>query len=273
MLYQHITNIFSFLWQTPTVRHVFWISLLVLLPLISLTDLRAAAAQTTLPTFKLVENAAVCGNRVCLTPNEQLQTGAAWLPQKQQVQQGFEATFDWRIARTSRQCADGFAFVIHNADLPFPDVALGTGRAGLGYGSLPNSLAVEFDTHQNLPGDFDVGTRGDPNDNHLSVQTRGKEPNSGDTEFSLGFTTQKTPAIPDFADGTVHTTRIVYQPGSLEIYLDKAPDPVLTAEVDLGTLLSLDEGKAWVGFTGATGRLYQAQEIHAFTLTAAEATQ
>jgi hypothetical protein len=105
------------------------------------------------------------------------------------------------------------------------------------------------------------------------VQTRGKEPNSGDTEFSLAFTTQSTPAIPLFADGVVHTTRIVYQPGSLAIYLDTAPDPVLTAEVDLGTLLSLDEGKAWVGFTGATGRLYQGQEIHAFSFTGAEAAQ
>jgi hypothetical protein len=272
MPYQHITNIFDFWWQTPMVRRVFWISLLALLPFISLTDLTTTSAQATSPAFKLVENAAVCGNRLCLTPNEQFQTGAAWLPEKQPVQQGFEVIFDWRIDKTNREGgADGFAFVIHNADVPFPDVAMGTGRHWLGYGRLPNSLAVEFDTHQNLPGDFDIGTRGDLNDNHLSVQTRGKEPNSGDTEFSRGFTTQTTPAIPDFADGTVHKTRIVYQPGSLAIYLDTAPDPVLTAEVDLRTLLSLDEGKAWVGFTGATGRLYQAHEIRAFSFTGAEA--
>jgi hypothetical protein len=99
--------------------------------------------------------------------------------------------------------------------VPFPEYALGTGRHELGYGELPNSLAVEFDTVQNPAKDFG-GTLGDPNDNHISVQTRGKEPNSGDTEFSLGFTTQTTPAIPDFADGTVHTTWILYQPGSLE---------------------------------------------------------
>jgi Bacterial lectin len=207
-----------------------------------------------------------------LTGNEGLQTGAAWLPDKQQVQDGFEVAFGWQINRANpRQGADGFAFVIHNADgQPFPHILIGEGRHGLGYQGIPNSVAVEFDTLQNPSADFGLGTLGDPNGNHISVQTRGTEPNNANTDFSLGYTTQGTPAIPLFADGRVHTTKVAYKPGTLTIFLDDLTKPVLTVPVDLGTKLRLDEGKAWVGFTGATGRRFQAHDILSFSLVGTE---
>ena len=248
-----------------------FISLVGLLILMSGNGTQPAQAQTTLPRFNLVNNAVRLEDRLRLTVNERLQTGAAWLPDKQQGQNGFEATFDWQINRANpRRGADGFAFVIHNADLPFPGLALGGGRNGLGYSGIPNSLAVEFDTVQNPPEDFGAGTRGDPNGNHISVQTRGKEANSANADFSLGSTTQGPPAIPLFADGSVHTTKVAYTPGTLRIFLDDLTKPVLTVPVDLGTKLRLDEGKAWVGFTAATGRRFQAHDILSFSFVGAE---
>ena len=263
----------NYRWKTPKARLAVFISLVGLLILMSVNDTQSAWAQTTLPNFTLVNNAVLHENRVGLTVIEPLQTGAAWLPAKQQVQGGFEAQFQWQITRISRRGADGFAFVIHNAPLPFPGSALGVGRNGLGYGGIPNSLAVEFDTVQNLPGEFSEGTRGDPNDNHISVQTRGTLPNNADTDFSLGFTTQGTPTIPLFADGSVHTTKVVYKPGTLTIFLDDLTKPVLTVPVDLGAKLSLDNGQAWVGFTGATGKRAQAHDIHSFSFVGAQAAQ
>ncbi len=244
------------------------ISLVGLLILMSGNATQPAAAQTALPRFNLVNNAVLLEDRLRLTGNEGMQTGAAWLPDKQQVQDGFEVTFGWQINRANpRRGADGFAFVIHNADLPFPGLALGGGRNGLGYSGIPNSLAVEFDTVRNLPEDFGLGTKGDPNDNHISVQTRGKEGNSANTDFSLGFTSQTQPAIPLFADGSVHTTKLVYTPGTLRIFLDDLTKPVLTVPVDLGTTLRLDEGQAWVGLTAATGNRSQAHDILSFVGT------
>jgi hypothetical protein len=164
----------------------------------------------------------------------------------------------------------------------FPAYAIGNGRNGLGYSGLPNSLAIEFDTVLDPPEDFAGGIDGDPNDNHISVQTRGQEPNSGDAAHSLGFTTQKTPAIPLFANGETHTTKIVYTPGEAEspgtvvVYLNNMDTPVLTAPLkngNLENLLNLDEGKAWVGFTAATGRDLQTHDIHAFSFTPTEAAQ
>jgi hypothetical protein len=114
---------------------------------------------------------------------------------------------------------------------------------------IPNSLAVEFDTVQNPPEDFGAGTLGDPNGNQISVQTRGQEANSANTDFSLGFTTQAEPAIPLFTVGR-HTTKVVYKPGdpgnpgNIAIYLDNMERPILNAHVNLAELLSLDERKA-----------------------------
>jgi hypothetical protein len=106
--------------------------------------------------------------------------------------------------------------------------------------SLANSLAVEFDTWCNLY---------DPNGNHVSVHTRGTDPNSSDEAFSLGSAT----AIPNMSDGNVHTVKINYVPGTMRIFLDNLMTPVLEVSVDLESTLNLDGGQAWVGFTAATG--------------------
>ena len=269
----------NYRWKPTTPQLAVFISLVGLLILMGSNNIQPAQAQAALPSFTLVNNAVLHENRLGLTVIEPLQTGAAWLPTKQQVQDGFEAQFQWQITRISQRGTDGFAFVIHNAPLSFPGIAVGEGRPGLGYQGIPNSLAVEFDTAQNSAVDFGVGTLGDPNDNHISVQTRGAEPNNANTDFSLGYTTQGTQTIPLFADGSVHTTKVVYKPGdqgnlgNIAIYLDNMERPILNAHVNLAELLSLDEGKAWVGLTAATGGRVQAHDIYMFTFTSSEPAQ
>jgi hypothetical protein len=55
-------------------------------------------------------------------------------------------------------------------------------------------------------------------------------------------------------------------PGTLTIFLNDLTSPVLTVPVDLGTTLSLDNGRAWIGFTAATGGRSQAHDILSFSL-------
>jgi Bacterial lectin len=268
----------NYRWKPTMPQLAVFISLMGLLILLSGNAPQPAAAQATLPAMTLVGNAVLLTDRLRLTVDHPAHTGAAWLVEKQQVQDGFTATVDWQITKTAREGAEGFAFVIHNADVPFPASAIGTGRNGLGYAGLPNSLAVEFDTVQNLPGDFGMGTHGDPNDNHISVQSRGKEANNANTDFSLGFTTQTEPAIPLFTRGR-HTAKIVYTPGNpdapghIAVYLDNMETPVLTANVNLAELLSLDKGSAWVGFTAATGRRAQFHDIYSFSFAPTKPSQ
>jgi hypothetical protein len=271
---QHTIHRRFTLWQHRTLQRVLWLTIYTLL--LSLGIQHPIAAQTPLPQFNLVQNAATCGPHICLTTNVPDQTGAAWLPTKQQVQDGFAADFTWRIVKPGRTGADGFALVLHNAADPFPGLVIGTGRNGMGYSTIPNSLAIEFDTVENPPEDSSEGTLGDPNANHVSVQTRGVLPNSGNTDFSLGFTTQTTPAIPLFADGSVHTTKVFYKPGNpgnIAVFLDNMERPILNAHVNLAELLSLDAGTAWVGFTAATGRQSQAYELHSFTFQPTQPAQ
>jgi len=126
-----------------------------------------------------------------------------WATLRQPVGDGFDTTFQFLLTDLAFIGADGFAFVIQNADQSPSGSggpsALGFNAASLGYGGIPNSLAIEFDTWPN----FDLG---DPNDNHISIHTAGAFGNTPDEAFSLGSTTP----IPYMKDGNVHTARIAY---------------------------------------------------------------
>ncbi len=192
-------------------------------------------------------NAAVVANRLRLTPATNSQTGGAWLDSKQAVEHGFETVFQFQISQLSGQGADGFAFVIQNNAFP----ALGPAGDDLGYGSIANSLAIEFDTFQN-PETLDLDA------NHIGIHSRGTEPNSAEESASLALV---TPSI-DMSDGAIHTVVIRYADGMLRVFLDDLNNqPTLEIPVELGALLTLDNGTAWVGFTSSTGGDFENHDI------------
>ena len=214
-------------------------------------------------------------------------------------------------------------------------VAIGEGANGVGFATLPNVLAVKFDTWFNAEA-------GDPLYNHIAVHGSGPAfGTSTDVNDALGAAS----AVPDLGDGKYHTVRIEYEPelsgplgqgfsnspavgryivpigepatvtakhqlaqeeeeelqeeveegreekeknafqdnspktanvttapqqvgfhgprkpgdahglGELRVIVDG--EQVLMVPVNVGDLLTLDEGRAWVGFTGATGATYQ----------------
>lgn len=200
-----------------------------------------------------------------LTPDKPWTAGALWSEKKQQVAAGFVTAFSFRITKPGGAAgtpnrdggADGLAFVIQNSS----PSALGHIGHEIGYGGIPNSLAIELDTWNNAP----MGN-GDPDNNHLSVQSAGTEPNSYDHRFSLGVASN----IPRLDDGRVHTLRIEYLPGRMSISIDGIH--ALEVEVDLATKLALENGAAWVGFTSATARAWENHDILDWTFTPVTAT-
>lgn len=183
-------------------------------------------------------------DRIRLVPAAQAKRGSVWFNTKQRITDGFSSTFAFQISEPgSKQPwvpgADGFAFVLQNSS-----VYEGSLGGGIGYADIRNSLAVEFDTYDNNP-----DSNPEPNGNHISVHSRGLEPNDADHRTSLGWTTR----IPDLKKGARHTAMIRYLPGRLEVFLDDLSKPVLTVAIRLDTLLKLDDGKSWMGFTAATG--------------------
>ncbi|MBN1910285.1 MAG: PEP-CTERM sorting domain-containing protein [Pirellulales bacterium] len=196
------------------------------------------------------------------------QEGSAWHAEKQAVALGFETTFtfnmndprlyldpDWTFARP----ADGFAFVLQDADSATS--ALGIyeheGKhegSGLGYTNIPRSVAVEFDVYHHLPEEALTP--------HVSVQTAGAAPNSFEPEYALS----PGPVFPVFFDDEEdHTARIVYVPGTMQVYIDDLATPLLTVSLDLtdvgGDNILDGDGKAWVGFTAATGSYCQNHDL------------
>ena len=158
--------------------------------------------------------------------------GAVWGVAKQRVAAGFSMAFNWK------HDGRGIAFVVQNAT---PD-ALG---AFCGFTGIPNSIAVSFERYH-----------------WVVVQSRGTSPNSDSSEYSLG----QTQDVTDFTNYQNHTALIDYQPGVLRIYLDNVlVAPVLTVNVDIASLLSLDSGRAWVGLTGEGGAWVGSERLHSLS--------
>lgn len=179
-------------------------------------------------------------NALRLSPEVQGVEGGVWYTaEKIFVDLNWETNFSFNLNRSaSAGGSHGFAFVIQNHSPNYLQ-----GQAGsLGYDDLKNSLAIEFDTFQDL-------ALGDPSHSHISVHSNGTLANGWDEALSLGvFNT-----LSAMDDGQDHSARVTYIDQLLSIYLDDLLTPVLQIPVSMDELLDLDAGTAWLGFTAASG--------------------
>ena len=185
------------------------------------------------------------------------QTSAAWLPVVQRVGSGFTTQFTFQITPGATDTiADGFAFVIQNG--PAGTSALGTTGMGgyLGYQGLPTSLAIEFDTYQD---------GWDPNGNHVAIQSNGTGLNSAD-HTTLAPLAINAGIATTLSDGNVHTVIVNYDGSTLTVSLDGTQ--VLSVPVDLSALLTLNAGRAVIGFTAATGSDNEVTQISGWSFAA-----
>lgn len=244
-----------------------------------------------------------CAVRARLTPSGPSKAGAVWFRSEVPVSNGFDTYFTFQITDHSKECSvhkdqyftqfsyrtcsvhggDGFAFVIHNADSSRykGEYQLGQNGGQMGFGGIPNSIAVAFDTWQN-PGQDTIGV------DHVSIQSLGQNPNDALEAGLLGV-----PRYHEIADGVIHTARIKYFPelkpeyldklvasdslipylldngeqkrvGTLVVYMDKGIEtdtPLLAMPINLSLLIKMPSDKAFVGFTASTGRFYEKHDI------------
>jgi len=221
-----------------------------LLPIITFAQGDLYISEFTDPSmFHFVGNAKLFNKRIRLTDATYNQGGGIWLKEKRNVAQDFSIQIGFQITQPGNSGADGIAFVIQNQKSD----AIGIFGGGIGYAGIPNSLAIEFDTYPN-------SEYRDPNDNHIGIQTRGKNANSADHAITLGTSRN----IPQLEDGTVHVMRIDYVNKVMKVYLDEFNTPKITAYVNIDSLLDLDNGKAWLGFTSSTGGAFANHDIVSF---------
>jgi hypothetical protein len=176
--------------------------------------------------------------------------------------------------------------VIQNVGL----TALGLAGSGLGYSGLFNALAVEMDTYHNYD-------QMDFYENHIAVITEGFRANLTSNHSRALATSNR---VPNLSDGR-HTVRIRYSPnfddravlhpsfqvngyttyflenadyknggqgdwgsgfGLLYVYIDDLYSPIITTPINLDYTLKLDNGRAYVGLTAATGTtMWQSHDI------------
>lgn len=241
-----------------------------------------------------------CNVRARLTPSGPSKAGSMWFVDAAPVSNGFDTYFTFQITDHSKQCTlnvdqyfslqhhrtcsvhggDGFAFVIQrngNNSL----TSLGEVGGQMGFGGIPNSLAIAFDTWQN-PGQDTLFA------DHVSIQSRGQQPNDALEAGLLGV-----PRIHTLADGNIHLARITYygdlrseyfdklvasdsllpylndngeqkRVGTLVVFVDDGVatnTPLLALPINLSLLVNLPDDKAFVGFTSSTGRFYEKHDI------------
>jgi hypothetical protein len=149
---------------------------------------------------------------------------------------------------------DGIAFVLRVGDSQVaavaPDVGgIGYGETGVNANGIRRSLAIEFDTYKD-------DALGDPTRNHYQVHTQANASNSAFQSAAVGGYRNE----PFFNDNEPHTVVIEYLPGTLNITVDGALEP-MSIPLDLNTLFgAIDEGVI-VGFTGSTQGVGETQEI------------
>lgn len=223
---------------------------------------------TAAPGLTLNGNAALNAGVLVLNPSATGQNSSAFDQVPVSVVAGFDMVFTFRMALPICGGADGMTFVVH-AD-PRLDAALGVNGGQMGYGddlmtvpnvAFQNALVIELDTWFN---------GNDLSSNEISIHTNGSGSVNNDENFSIG---RVDPGI-NMSDGQVHTMRVRYVPGTLEVFLDDLSNPVLSVAYDfigggthilpgtpVGGLNLLGGVAAFVGFTAATGGCAESHEV------------
>ena len=224
----------------------------------------------------LLGNAAQSGTALRLTANSSNQTGWAWRQGAMPVIAGFDTTFSFRITPPAVGTkAEGMALVIH--DDPNGTATMGGTVWGMGYGTgangavgIRNSIAIELDTYMDTP------PISDTSNNELTIHTRGALGNHEYEQYSIARNTPTT----TLSNGLIHTLRVRYVPGTIEVFVDGATTPAITRAYSLVTgglyasgspapAPTLANGTAIVGFCATTGAgsLTEVVEILSWTWT------
>ena len=227
------------------------------------------------PNFTGVDDIILSGSTgkvddyIRLTYANTSQAGAICHEKPVLVGNGFITEFSFRMSSGdnvntddgSLPGADGLAFVIQNNE----DIQMGLYGGGIGYHGIENALAVEFDLFQN--NSKQIIDFKDPNGNHASIQK------SVDNKVSALHSSWNTVEINEDipllkSDGTIYYAKIEYniEPNVMSVYLDdtgELDDPVIVAGgVKLNDIINLlQDQKAFVGITSATGNAYQIHDL------------
>ncbi len=194
-------------------------------------------------------NNAVCGevdSCFTLTANQNDQSGAVWDNKQINLSYNFDASFCLTLGSNDEWGADGFAFVMRGDN----SSSLGTLGYGIGAVGISPSIAIEFDTWENI---------GFPTTDIAADHTALYFNGDFDTEIQ-----GPTPLYPNSAnaeDGGYHIARIVWnaQLQTLVMFFDGNLRINYTGDI-VNTIFGGNPLITW-GFTASTGGVSNLQQI------------
>ncbi len=148
--------------------------------------------------------------------------------------------------------SDGMTFTLQTESA----TALGVSGGNLGYGGITPSVAVEFNTWQNVP--FDI------NDNDVAVLTNGDMTGLGpQTPYGVTSCQPSTGVFGCMSNGDVWSVWIDYDGTSLHVAIaDNSitrPADLVSYPIDIPAVLG--QSSAFIGFTAGTGAGYQSHYV------------
>lgn len=196
----------------------------------------------------------VSGNNYKLTNAQLSQAGAVWFQNK--ISLASDLTINATInLGTSDGGADGIAFVLQ----PVCNGLGGIG-GGIGYQGITPSVAVEFDTWQNLASPF--GNILDPVEDHIGLNRNGTLNHTGGEAAGTISSFQTYSKLPDLENGANHTLLIEWIAASqnLKVTLDGTLRVNYTGDIVTNTFGG-NRNVFW-GFTAATGSAFNNQFVN-----------
>ena len=189
----------------------------------------------------------------------------------------FNASFRFQITPGPSGPADGFTFVLQQGAASSPQPG-----GNLGYYGTPNSVAIEFDTYNNLSpttggGPISQGGAGDVNDNHVAVDVNGLLNDfASASPYGVGTNSpwacnSATNGAGCLANGDIWSAMVSYAHGKLNVTVQDggaSPDTVINGyAIDLPNVLGTNA--PYIGFTGGDGGLTSSQQILSLNVAAA----
>ena len=182
------------------------------------------------------------GSRLQLTDGGQYEAGSTWYSTPVNIQ-AFTTNFTFQLVNPG---ADGITFAIQNNNTS----AIGPTAGNLGYGYIPNSIAIKFDLFNN----------------------RGEGPDS--TGLYVDGAPPIIPAIDmtssgvNLHSGDIMAVQMVYNGATLTMTItDTVTNATFSTSFTINIPATVGGNTAYMGFTGGTGTLTASQEILTWTYT------
>jgi hypothetical protein len=205
------------------------------------TTLNMGAGFTT-SSGMVLNGSQLSGTALMLTNGGQYQATSSWYSTPVNVQ-SFTTDFTFQLTNA---VADGFTFAIQNNN----STVVGASAGNLGYGYIPNSVAVKFDLFNN---------KGEGSDS-TGLFTNGTPPMTPATDMTSSGVI--------LSGGNPIAAHVVYNGTTLTMTLtDTVTKASFTSSWTVNIPSTIGSNTAYVGFTGGTGYSTSTQKILSWTYT------